>query len=125
MLPSPETQNKLVVEYAIDPHMVIFEKLENGLEHSQVDCVVRAFTKTGGETPVKTKAERVDGRLKPEVFENIKKTFYPCRVEMDLGEGHYYLRLAVRDNLSGLVGSYNAEVTTPPGSTSQAKNVSK
>ncbi|PYP82578.1 MAG: hypothetical protein DMG65_25930 [Candidatus Angelobacter sp. Gp1-AA117] len=125
VLPSPETRNKLVVEYAIDPHMVTFENLENGLEHAQLDCVVRAFTTAGGETPVKTQAERVDGRLKPDVFEKIKQTFYPCRVEVNLGQGHYYLRLAVRDNLSGMVGSYNAEVTIPASGTSQAQNVSK
>lgn len=125
ILPSPETRNKLVLEYAVDPNMVTFEKVENGLEHAQVDCVVRAFTRAGGETPVKTQAERVDGRLKPEAFENIKRTFYPCRVETSLGEGHYYLRLVVRDNLSGLVGSSNAEVTIPASGTSQAQNVSK
>lgn len=125
VLPSPETRNQLVVEYAIDPHMVTFEKSENGMEHAQIDCVVRAFTRAGGETPVKTQAQRVDGKLKPEVFEKIKQTYYPCRVEMNLGEGHYYLRLVVRDNLNGLVGSTNAEVTIPAGSTSQAQNVNK
>lgn len=122
--PSTETRNQMVVDYAIDPRMVTFENVDNGLEHAQLDCVVRAFTRAGGETPVKTQAQRVEGRLKPEAFQKIKQTFYPCRVEMNLGEGHYYLRLAVRDNLSGLVGSSNAEVTIPPGA-SQARNVSK
>ena len=112
--PSQETQNKVVVAYAIDPRLISFEKTEDGLEHAQMDCVVRAFTKANGETPVKTEANRINAKLKPEVYEKITKSFFPCRVEMNLGEGHYYLRLVVRDNLSGLLGSYNAEVTVEP-----------
>jgi hypothetical protein len=121
LAPTQETQNKVVVAYAIDPRLISFEKTTGGLEHAQMDCVVRAFTRSNGETPVKTEANRVNATLKPEVYEKITKSFFPCRVEMNLGEGHYYLRLVVRDNLSGRVGSYNAEVVVPPSASSQAQ----
>ena len=123
--PSQDTQNKVVIAYAIDPHLISFEKTENGLEHAQMDCVVRAFTKANGETPVRTEANRVNATLKPEAYEKITKSFFPCRVEMNLGAGHYYLRLVVRDNLSGLLGSYNAEVTVEPKEAQQVKSAKR
>jgi len=129
LTPSPETENKLVVNYAIDPRSINFERSDDGMEHAQVDCVVRVFTKAGGESPIKTEANRVNAALQPDVFQKISQSFFPCRVGLDLGEGHYYLRLAVRDSSTGQLGSYNAEVTVPSGvaasETKAGKNITK
>jgi hypothetical protein len=111
--PSAETRNKTFVLFAVDSHSVHFDRSDDGLEHAQVDCVVRVFSQTSGEKPVTTAANRVNAALKPEAFDNINKNFFPCKVELDLGEGHYYLRLAVRDNITGTLGTYNAQISIP------------
>jgi hypothetical protein len=51
--------------------------------------------------------------IKPEVVEQIRRTYFPCRLELELPPGRYLLRLLVRDDTSGLMGTANAEVTVP------------
>jgi hypothetical protein len=55
----------------------------------------------------------MDAKLNPEQFDKISKSFVPCQVSLDLPPGLYLLRLAVRDNLSGTLGSLNATVLVP------------
>jgi len=51
--------------------------------------------------------------LKPDALARIKSSFFPCELKIDLPPGQYLLRLAVRDDTSGNVGSANAQVTVP------------
>ncbi|HLJ28442.1 MAG TPA: VWA domain-containing protein [Candidatus Angelobacter sp.] len=110
--PSPAA-NKVLVRYAIDPHQINFETTADGLNHARVDCAARVFAPKDVEHPVKTEATRIEAALKPEVYEKINRTWFPCELKLDLPAGNYLLRLAVRDNLTGQLGSVNAEVEAP------------
>lgn len=111
--PSPQTQNKVVVRYAIDPHQIYFETGADGLRHGQVDCGARIFSAKDIDHPIDTQASRMEAALKPEAFEKINRSFFPCQLAIELPAGQYFLRLAVRDNLTGLLGSVNASVAVP------------
>ncbi|HET7873663.1 MAG TPA: VWA domain-containing protein [Terriglobales bacterium] len=111
--PSAESQQKVVVSYFIDPHMVSFEHGSDALEHAQVDCVANAFSSRNFDKPAKSEGTRVDAAVTSEVYRKIMASYLPCQVALELPEGQYYLRLGVRDNGTGLIGTVNAEVTVP------------
>ena len=121
MPPSPETQGKLVVRYAIDPHELYFETGADGLHHGQVDCAARIFPAKDVDHPIDTQASRIEAALKTSAFEKISRSFFPCQLAIDLPPGQYFLRLAVRDNLTGLLGSLNAPVTIPATAVAKRK----
>lgn len=116
VLPPSQTTDKVVVRYAIDPHQIEFNTDADGLHRSQVDCAARIFSPKDVDHPVKTEATRVQAVLKQEAFQKISSSWFPCELKLDLAPGNYLLRAAVRDNLTGLMGSVNAQVTVPQNS---------
>ena len=61
-----------------------------------------------------TRARRtytVKAALKPETFNKVMQESFPCQQAIDLEPGNYYLRLGVRDERTGLIGTTNARVT--------------
>lgn len=108
--PGSSTVNLL---YAIEPDSIQFTPDAEGLQRAQVDCAVRVFSSDDLDNPVKSEGTKVNAALKPEAFAKIKSKFFPCQLQVDLPPGHYFLRLAARDNGSGNVGSVNAQVTVP------------
>jgi hypothetical protein len=114
LAPSQETQNKVRLNYAVDPHAISFERGADGLEHAELDCAVRVFSPGKIDTPVKSEGARMSAFLKPDVYKTIKQSFFPCQLNIDLPPGNYFLRLAVRDNATGLLGTVNAQLAVPP-----------
>jgi VWFA-related protein len=112
--PSQETQNKVRLNYAVDPHAISFERGVAGLEHAELDCAVRVFSPGKIDTPVKSEGARMSALLKPNVYKMITQSFFPCQLNIDLPPGNYFLRLAVRDNATGLLGTVNAQLAVPP-----------
>ncbi len=108
--PGSSTVNLL---YAIEPDSIRFTPDAEGLQRAQVDCAVRVFSGNDLDNPVKSEGTKVDAALKPDAFAKIKSKFFPCQLQVDLPPGHYFLRLAARDNGSGNVGSVDAQVTVP------------
>ena len=111
----PSAENKKVqVRYLIDPHGISFELKDDGLQHASIDCGVHVYTTKG--VSVGVQGGGFNAALKPEQFQNIMKMFFPCNQSLDLPPGEYLLRLAVRDNSNGLIGTANGRVTVPsPG----------
>jgi len=107
--PSPQTANKVLVNFGIDPHALSFEKQGDGLQHATVDCVVRAYTVKGDV--LKTETSTITAALKPGTFAQIMQNTFPCQQSIDLAAGSYVLRLGVRDRRTGLTGTANATVT--------------
>jgi VWFA-related protein len=101
------------VRYAIDPKSIQFTPDVEGLQHAQVDCAVRVFSSSDLDNPVKTEGTKVNAALKPDAFARVRSKFFPCELQVDLPPGQYFLRLAVRDNNTGSVGSVNAQVIVP------------
>ena len=107
--PSDKTQNKMLVNFALDPQAISFENQNDGLQHATVDCVVQAYSAKG--KVIKTEATTINAALKPDTFSKVLKSSFPCQQAMDLPAGSYFLRLGVRDNRTGLMGTANAKVT--------------
>lgn len=117
--PSAETNNKTVVNYAVDPRAINFETQPDGLRHAGVDCAVAIFTRKGEMLTVH--GNTANAKLTDEQFGNIMKAYFPCNVQFDLAPGDYVFRMGVRDTNTGLIGSTNAAVTVP-ATTAAAKN---
>jgi len=107
--PSAATQNKVVVNFAIQADTLRFVDQSDGRHHATVECGVRVFSAKG--VPLKTAVLTVEASLKPETFSNVMQNSFPCREEIDLPAGNFTLRLGVRDERTGLIGSANAQVT--------------
>ena len=108
--PSAQTQNRVVIRYAIDPKALNFETDDKGLERVNLLCGVRAYSVKDLSKPVKSEGNRLAGSLKPDVFTKVMSGFFPCQEQVDLPPGKYVLRLGVRDNSTGLIGTANATV---------------
>lgn len=111
--PSEKTQNKVVVNFALDPHMITFQKLPDGTQHAEVSCIAWAF-------PVKGKAiGSGGGTMKANVddatLNKIMQSAFPCRQSLTLEPGNYELTLGVIDQLTRKMGTLTAWVTVPGG----------
>ena len=111
MPPSEKTGNKVMINYGVDAHALSFELQDDGLQHASVDCVAQAFSPKG--SLVQTHGQTFAAALKPEQYQLVMQRFFPCSETLDLPAGTYRLRLAVRDNTTGVIGTANARVTVP------------
>jgi hypothetical protein len=111
--PSEKTQYKILVNFAVDPHGISFETQSDGTHHAQLDCVVQAYSGKGNL--LKTEASTITANLKPETFAHVMQTNeFPCQQSVSLPAGSYNLRLGVRDDTTGLIGTTSAKVTVAP-----------
>jgi len=105
--------NKVLLNYAVDPRGISFVPGADGMQHIDLDCAIRVFAPGKIDKPVRTDTARTATPLKPELYESVSKSYFPCQVPLDLAPGHYFLRAVVRDNTSGNLGSLNAQVDVP------------
>ncbi|HTC91977.1 MAG TPA: VWA domain-containing protein [Terriglobales bacterium] len=108
---SEEISNQISLSYGIDPHAVVFERGSDGLEHASVDCLVQAYSEKG--KLVNSVTSTVKSSLHPETYERILQSGFPCKNQIVLPTGSYLLRLAVRDNRSGLIGTATGKIALP------------
>jgi VWFA-related protein len=101
MPPSAKTQNKMIVNYHVDPHALSFEASNDGLQAVNMECAVRVFPKKNLDKPIATEAQKMGGALNADAYAKIMKGFFPCR-----------------DNVTGLIGTANASLTIPADSSS-------
>ncbi|MGZ4889018.1 MAG: VWA domain-containing protein [Candidatus Angelobacter sp.] len=116
--PSAKTQNKVVVMYRVDPHALSFETSNDGLQAVNMECAVRVFPKKNPDKPVTTEAQKMGGAMNADAYAKVMKGFFPCRDQLALQPGDYLLRLGVRDNVTGLIGTANASLSIPEESSS-------
>ncbi len=123
--PAEEAPKTVRVNFGVDPHALSFEKLADGLEHATVECTVQAFSAKG--RLVRGELTTVKAALKPDTYAKVMQDTFPCQQAIDLEPGRYYLRLGVRDDRTGLIGTTNAKVAvasagrTPEKATEQKK----
>ena len=115
MPPSAKTQNKVVISYGVDPHVLSFAAGNDGLQHVDMECAVRVFAKKNPDKTVTTEAQKMGGAMNADAYAKVMKGFFPCRDQLTLEPGDYLLRLGVRDNETGLIGTTNATLTIPAG----------
>lgn len=109
--PSAATQNKVWVNFGVDPHAISFEQDSAGLHHARIECAIAAFTTKGKY--VKSAVSTMNAALKPDTFNRLMHGYFPCQQSIDLPSGNYLLRLGVRDLSTGLMGTANAKVIVP------------
>jgi len=112
MPPSPKNQNKVTISYAISPHSLQIKRGDDGLEHADLECVVQAYNEKG--KPVNSVLSTAQAAMKPETYEKVLKSGFPCRTQLELQPGSYQLRMAVRDSHTGLIGTSDGKVTVAP-----------
>jgi VWFA-related protein len=112
--PSTATGNKILVNYAVDPHGLTFDLGNDGLQHASVDCAVIVYSAKG--EAVQSLSNTMIAALKPEEYQRVQQKSFPCRQTFELAPGEYLFRLGVRDGHTGTLGTLNAPVTIPPPS---------
>jgi len=112
--PSTATGNKILVNYAVDPHGLTFDLGNDGLQHASVDCAVIVYSAKG--EAVQSLSNTMIAALKPEEYQRVQQKSFPCRQTFELAPGEYLFRLGVRDGHTGALGTLNAPVTIPPPS---------
>ena len=118
--PSEKTQNKVLVNFGLDPHAISFEKQDNGVQHALVDCAIQAYTEKG--KLLKTEATTLKLALQPDTFRRVMQSIVPCQRTIDLAPGNYLLRLGVMDDGTTLIGTTTAKVTiNAPDNTAENK----
>ncbi|MFI5105011.1 MAG: VWA domain-containing protein, partial [Terriglobales bacterium] len=117
MPPSAQNGNKVQINFGIDPHAIGFELKEDGLEHAAIDCGVRVYSKAGQS--LRTQGNTFNAALTAEQYQKVMQMIFPCNQTVELVPGEYLLRLAVRDNSNGLIGTANGRATVPAVSASQ------
>jgi VWFA-related protein len=110
VLPSAQTQNKLVVNFGIDPHTLAFERQGDDLEHARVSCVVWAYPGKGDPIRAEGGSNAV---LKEDVYQQVMHSYFPCQRSLALKPGRYTLRLGVLDETTNLVGTATTQVSVP------------
>lgn len=122
LLPPTAGSSTLVLRYTVDPQSINFTLGPDGMQHARVDCAVRVYDRDKPDKPLKTEATKVEAVLKPEVYEKIVHSFFPCELKIDVSPGRYVLRLGVRDKGTDKIGTANAEVTMPVQTSTAEKN---
>ena len=125
--PSVQTKNQVLIRYAIDPKSLNFETDNQGLQRVDLTCAVRAYSVSNLNKPVKSEGYKLAGSLRPEAFAKVMKGFFPCQEQIALPPGKYVLRLGVRDNSTGVIGTTNGSLevadvaSTPNGKPEEKK----
>ncbi|HWZ46187.1 MAG TPA: hypothetical protein VNW97_22130 [Candidatus Saccharimonadales bacterium] len=107
--PSEKTHNKVLLNFAIDPHALSFDAPADGVRHASVECGVAIYSETG--KPMQVTVNTFKAELKPDIYTRVMKGSLPCQHSVDLPQGKYLLRLGVRDTQTGLIGTANARLT--------------
>jgi VWFA-related protein len=110
MLPSAQTENKLVVTIGIDPHSLSFGRESDDLQHAKVSCVVWAYPAKGD--PIRAEGSS-NAALKEDVYQQIMHSYFPCKRSLALKSGRYTLRLGVMDETTNLIGTTTSQVIIP------------
>jgi VWFA-related protein len=109
--PSAQNGNKVQINFGVDPHAIGFELKDDGLQHAAIDCGVRVYSKSG--EPLRIQGNTFNAALAPEQYQKVITKIFPCNQSLELSPGEYVLRLAVRDNTNGLIGTANGHATVP------------
>jgi VWFA-related protein len=104
--PSAKTGNKVVVNFAIDPHALTFET-RGDRQYAAVDCLVQIYSHG---YPIKTEVSTMTTALTVQDYAGVMQSAFPCQNAFDLTPGKYLLRLGAIDNRSGLMGTTTARV---------------
>ncbi len=96
------------VQFLVDPKSISAEDVEGGKKHISLNFYVSAFTPDG--RLAKSDGKVVDATLEGAQFEQVQKIGLLMPMDLALAKGDYQLRLAVRDNRTGFIGTLGIPV---------------
>lgn len=106
--PAPAAKVQLPVRFLVRPDSFIADEEKGGFK-VDLDFVVAAITADGRLAA--REAKTVNASLDPAQFAQVKQRGLMLPVEVALPPGSYNLRLAVRDNRTGYLGTLTAPIT--------------
>ena len=106
--PAPAAKVQLPVRFLVRPDSFVAEEEKGGVK-VDLDFVVAAITPDGRLAA--REAKTVNATLDPAQFAQVKQRGLMLPVEVSLPPGSYNLRLAVRDNHTGYLGTLTAPIT--------------
>jgi VWFA-related protein len=106
--PAPAAKVQLPVIFRVRPDSFIADEEKGGFK-VDLDFVVAAITADGRLAA--REAKTVNASLDPAQFAQVKQRGLMLPVEVTLPPGNYNLRLAVRDNRTGYLGTLTAPIT--------------
>lgn len=111
--PPADKSQKTTVIFAIDPHTIAFENRGDG-EHLSIACSVAVYSEKGSLVKnAKEETTSLSGALKPDEYQKVMKSVFPCKHQMDLKSGKYTLRLGAIDMNGHAFGTSNASLVVP------------
>jgi VWFA-related protein len=115
VVPPPPAESVTVpIQFLVRPETITAEDAGQG-RHLSVDFYVAAFA--GNGKIVANNGKTVDATITPEQFGQLQQQGLSQRLDVTLGPGEYSLRLGVRDNRTGYIGTINVPLTLrKPGS---------
>lgn len=106
--PSQKTENQAVVNYLIPAAGLSFQEGTDKLQHASVNCSVEVFSSNG--ELLKKEGTNLTAALQPDVYEKVVREGFPCQEKFTVPSGEYTLRLGVRDNATGLIGTADTKL---------------
>jgi VWFA-related protein len=108
--PAPAAKVQLPVRFLVRPESITTEEVKGGVKLN-LDFVVAAFT--AGGTMAAREGKTVATTIDSAQYAQVKQRGLLLPIEIALSPGDYQLRLAVRDNPTGYLGTLSAHVNLP------------
>src|SRR5882724_2031278 len=105
MPPAPASKAMVPVKFLVPASSFTAEDAGDGKRHIRLDFYAVAFLPDGKS--VSNVGKTVDATLEADQFEQLRQQGLLLPMEVSLTPGNYSLRLAVRDNRTGYVGTVN------------------
>jgi len=107
--PAPASQATVPVKFLVPANSFNAEDAGNGKRHIHLDFYAVAFSPNGKS--VSNVGKTVDATLEADQFAQLQQQGLLLPMEVSLAPGNYRLRLAVRDNTTGYVGTVNVPLS--------------
>jgi len=97
--PKPQVQ----IQFLVDTSAISFDVVENGIHHCNLDFMVAAVSPDG--KIVASDGHTVDAHLSSDQYAQMNQNGLPFTMQLPLAPAEYSLRIAVRDNRTGQIGT--------------------
>ncbi|MGD0403054.1 MAG: VWA domain-containing protein [Candidatus Acidiferrales bacterium] len=97
--PKPQVQ----IQFLVDTAAISFDAIENGGHHCNLDFMIAAVSPDGKIAA--SDGHTVDARLTSDQFAQMNRDGLPFTMQLPLAPAEYSLRMAVRDNRTGQIGT--------------------
>lgn len=98
-----EDSKKTLIEVRVDAQSLHFEPIGNDERRFDLDLLVAAFS--AKRELIGTRGQNVTARLLHEQYEDVRERGLPLKMELEIPTGCLALRVVVRDNQTGSIGT--------------------